>query len=244
MLSTVTKCAEYKLLPSEGRKTISLRVTKNSSVIVHAPAHVSKEDVERFVSQRYGWIAEKQNYFNRLRALYPPKEFIDGESFPFLGRNLRLKILQDVNAETPKCAISSKRLNIYVNGQSGEKLKMIVPEIIQSLYAKHTASRAYAFARKHAAGLAIKIGRISVVEQKKRWGSCSRKGHIRINWRLSMMPSAVMEYIIVHELCHLKIPDHSAKFWGMVKSILPDYEKRRAWLRKHGFALFLISDWN
>jgi len=233
----------YNLLPSKGRKSVCLRVNRDGTVTVRAPKYVSKNYIDGFVQKRAAWIAEKQKYFERLLILYPPKKFENGESFQFLGRNLRLRLQQVVDLKIPKCKVESGRLKLFLNGQTGTEFKAVASSTIRNLYAKHTALRTAAFVRKHSSALAVKSGRISVVDQKKRWGSCSRKGDIRINWRLAMMPPAVIEYIIVHELCHLKVHDHSPKFWGIVKSVLPDYENRRAWLRQHGPAVFLMADW-
>lgn len=233
----------YSLLPSKGRKSVCLRVSRDGIVTVRAPGFVTKSYIDRFVGKRAGWIAEKQKYFERLITLYPPKEFKNGESFQFLGRNLRLKLRHVAGLKTPTCKIESGRLMLFLNGQTGAEFKAAASSAIRNLYAKHTALKTTAFVRKHSSSLAVKSGQISVVDQKKRWGSCSRKGDIRINWRLAMMPPAVIEYVVVHELCHLKVHDHSPKFWSIVKSVLPDYETRRAWLRRHGPAVFLMADW-
>ncbi|HNW44298.1 MAG TPA: SprT family zinc-dependent metalloprotease [Elusimicrobiales bacterium] len=234
---------KYKLLPSSGSKSVSLRVNRDATVTVRAPGFVSHAEIERFVARRVGWIEEKQEYFKELLALYPPKEFKNGESFQFLGRNLRLKLFRAAGRKHVKCAAADSRLKIYLDGQTGKEFELAAGGAIKDFYSKHTGLRAMAFVRKHAGSLAIKPGRVLVVDQQKRWGSCSRNGDIRINWRLAMMPPAIIEYIVVHELCHLKVHDHSPKFWSILKSVLPDYENRRAWLRRNGAAVLLIADW-
>lgn len=243
MPATIAKRIEYTLLPSSGSKSISLRINRDCSVIARAPKHVSTAMVDEFIAKRAGWITEKQEYFERLVSVFPPKEFKNGESFGFLGRNLRLKLFRAAGRKTVECGVAGDRLKLYLDGQKGEEFKTVSGRAIREFYSKHTGLRVRAFVRKHAGALAIKPGRVLIVEQKKRWGSCARNGDIRLNWRLSMMPPAVIEYIVVHELCHLKINSHSAKFWGILKSVLPDYENRRAWLRRHGPAVFLVSDW-
>ncbi len=81
--------------------------------------------------------------------------------------------------------------------------------------------------------------RISVREQKTRWGSCSSKGTLSFNWKLMLAPPAILDYVIVHELCHLAHMNHSAGFWSCVAAILPDYKERRKWLKDHGNELTL-----
>ena len=79
----------------------------------------------------------------------------------------------------------------------------------------------------------IELGRIAVRNQKTRWGSCSSKGNINFNWRLLMAPGKVLDYVVVHELCHLAYMNHSGAFWGLVEELLPDYGERRRWLKEN-----------
>ncbi|TET07215.1 MAG: M48 family peptidase [Candidatus Atribacteria bacterium] len=83
------------------------------------------------------------------------------------------------------------------------------------------------------------LNQVKIKEQKKRWGSCTAKGNIYFNWRTIMAPSNVIDYIVVHELCHLAYSNHSKKFWDKVESILPDYKERRKWLKKYGIRMDL-----
>ena len=79
---------------------------------------------------------------------------------------------------------------------------------------------------------------ITIREQKTRWGSCSSSGTLSFNWRLMLAPPRILDYVVVHELCHFKYMDHSSKFWALVESVLPDYRERRKWLKEHGNELF------
>lgn len=82
--------------------------------------------------------------------------------------------------------------------------------------------------------LGVSYNKIRIGNQTTRWGSCSSKGTISYNWKLVLMPEAIMDYVVVHEVCHLKEMNHSSQFWQLVSRVLPDYEQRRAWLKQHG----------
>ena len=91
--------------------------------------------------------------------------------------------------------------------------------------------------RRRAAALGLDVAHVSVRDQRSRWGSCSRAGHISLNWRLVLMPESVRDYVIVHELMHLRRADHSPAYWALVAKVCPEYRAARDWLRRHGPSL-------
>ena len=99
-------------------------------------------------------------------------------------------------------------------------------ESARKIFKRKTA----AYARK----MDVTYGRITIREQKTRWGSCTSEGNLNFNWRLIFAPEKVLDYVVVHELAHRKEMNHSARFWALVASILPDYTEQKSWLREHG----------
>ncbi|HET8605907.1 MAG TPA: SprT family zinc-dependent metalloprotease [Gaiellaceae bacterium] len=89
-------------------------------------------------------------------------------------------------------------------------------------------------AEREAARLGLSVGRIRIADQRSRWGSCSARGTLSFNWRLALAPFEVLDYVVVHELCHLREPNHSRRFWALVESARPGWRAQRAWLREHG----------
>jgi predicted metal-dependent hydrolase len=92
-------------------------------------------------------------------------------------------------------------------------------------------------AEREAAALGVAYGRIAIRDQRTRWGSCSTRGTLSFNWRLVLAPAGVLEYVVVHELCHLREPNHSPRFWALVERARPGFAAERAWLRRHGWEL-------
>ncbi|MDQ3823259.1 MAG: M48 family metallopeptidase, partial [Actinomycetota bacterium] len=90
---------------------------------------------------------------------------------------------------------------------------------------------------REAARLGVAYERIAIRDQRTRWGSCSRRGTLSFNWRLVLAPTGVLEYVVVHELCHLREPNHSRRFWALLESARPGYRAERQWLRRHGWEL-------
>lgn len=94
-----------------------------------------------------------------------------------------------------------------------------------------------AVAETEAPRLGVSCGRIAIRDQRTRWGSCSPRGTLSFNWRLVLAPHAVLDYVVVHELCHLREPNHSARFWRLVDTVRPGYREQRRWLVEHGWEL-------
>lgn len=224
----------YSLQKTGRTKSLSLRVHLDGSIEVRAPQFVEPARVHQFVARKTDWILDKQQFFVELRRKYPPKEMKNGETFSVLGRHYRLRLESISGLKKCYCKIYGQRLKVFVNGQLGESLKNVTAEALRAWYSDITAKKARSIIIRYAQTLSVQPGRLKIVEQAKRWASCSKAGDIRCNWRLSMMSMPVLEYIVVHELCHLKIHNHSERFWRVLKSILPDFEKRREWLKQQG----------
>lgn len=232
----------YRVFSTSRRKTIGLRVHPDGTVEVRAPNFLKQTQVRRFVAARTGWISNRQSYFRDLLAKHPPKELKNGETFPLLGRSHRLRLESRPGLEKAYCKVEARRLKVFFDDKTGGAGSATVLEAIREWYSSLTERKVQAVIRKHSKSLAVIPGKLKISDQAKRWASCSEAGDIRCNWRLSMMPMPVLEYVVVHELCHLKTHDHSPRFWRTVGSVLPDFEKRRDWLKKQGGPLVAMLD--
>lgn len=211
----------FKLIRSR-RKTIALGVTADASLVVRAPMQTPVGYIERLVKRKMKWIQGAiARVESRPRAL--PREFIEGESFLYLGKSYKLSI--EKNA--PK--------NIsFRNGfllRSTEK--KYARELIIGWYKKEAkkkiAERVEWCARRF--GLSFKS--IKITSAEKRWGSCSTTGNLNFSWRLIMAPTSVIDYVIIHELAHLEHKNHSKDFWNSIKIMYPNYEKAKNWLKQN-----------
>ena len=143
---------------------------------------------------------------------------------------------------TVKTAPGSAILTSYSNGFTVEVPKSISPrdrddtikDVLTIWLRQRVEDDAHAFVRRYAQKLGEEPKAVRIKDQKHLWGSCGKDRVINLNWRLIFMPKTVLEYAVVHELCHLQHRHHSAAFWSLVKRLLPDYQPRKAWLDKHG----------
>jgi predicted metal-dependent hydrolase len=218
-----------KLIRSR-RKTVGLEVTSEAILIVRAPRNLSRKEISEIVYKESRWILKKQQFFRENHSKIREKDFVEGEEFLYLGRSYRLRIASNTGH-----AISVDDNFIYLSGDSIGNGR----EVIQNWY----KGRAYEIVSQRAAYYSyvsgIKFNRINITNAKKRWGSCGPNGNLNIAWRLVMAPVTVIDYVIVHELSHIDIRNHSKEFWRRVGRIIPDYKSDEKWLRDNGHFLVL-----
>jgi len=206
---------------------MAMRIEPSGQVTVMIPRFLDIKIAQRFFESRINWVRKQQDLRREMAIRYPKREFMSGESFSVFGRNYRLNIKS--NKKRSVCRIEHNRLIVRVYPVTREKIK----EILQGLLLKHTVCQAKVIVKRYAPRVGVSVNKVLASSQKQRWGSCSKKGEIRINFLLAMAPLRVFNYVVAHEICHLKYHNHSEKFWRTLKSVLPDYEKSRLWLKEN-----------
>jgi len=225
---------EYTVTRGKRKKTVAINVASATQVIVLAPDFLSREKIRSIVKKKARWILEKQEYSRNLALLFPEKEFISGERLLLLGRKYRLKIKEVKEKITSEPRVIGRRIVISIHKDLNQKEKK---EAIKRLLINWYCSRSELIipqrVRRYSRLLNIKPREMIIKDQKKRWGSCTKDGVLRFNWRIVMAPISIVDYVVVHELCHMKVKNHSAGFWRLVSLVLPDYQERRDCLKKH-----------
>lgn len=228
---------DYHVVESD-RKTVSLFVDPREGVIVKAPHEADISEIRKIITKKAPWILEKLKGVEELVRVPPEKEFVSGESYPYLGRNYRLKIDKDGSKSDISLVGGRFVLSVYPS-MDLEKQARIVRTALVEWYKKHAEIRLTERVYMYASKVDAYPSRIIVKNQAKRWGSCTKNGSINFNWKIVMAPMSVVDYVVVHELCHLRESSHSPRFWILLRSVLPDYEQRRDWLRINGRGLSL-----
>lgn len=165
---------------------------------------------------------------NRAHGL--PKAYAGGEDFPYRGGSFKLTVVVTDKNRRPACDFDGARFMVTISGASGDE-----PAAVRKALVKWYRRTAEAEVADRIAYWGPIVGRmpssITIRNQKTRWGSCSTKGAVNFNWRLIMVRPEIMDYVIVHELCHLLQHNHSAAYWALVAKVLPDYKQQRSELR-------------
>jgi predicted metal-dependent hydrolase len=226
---------EYALVRSPKRKrTLQLTFDVSEGVVVRAPMRASEKYVEDFVKGRAPWITRVKGHTpgngHHPRPL-AGRQFVTGETLLYLGRELRLEVTEK-RVRKPSVHLGRGVLRVSVPiGLNGQRRPMVA-EALEAWYRE----RADAYVQTRVERWTSKVGyspaRVIVRDQKTRWGSCSPDGTLRFNWRLVMAEPKLVDYVVVHELAHLGVRDHSWRFWDAVGAVLPDYKELRAKLRE------------
>ena len=176
----------YQIIRSS-RKTMSLEIKADGSVVVRAPLRLSEAKIQKFVEEKQEWILKNLEEIQKRDA---QKENVQ-----------KLSALERQHLQNKACVVIPRRVAYYA-----EKL-------------------------------GVSYGKITLRQQKTRWGSCAANGNLNFNWLLILAPPEVLDYVVVHELCHRREMNHSQAFWKEVEKILPDYRERQKWLKDNGWRL-------
>ncbi len=216
----------YEIRRSAARRKVTITVERDRSVVVHAPVDVSDEGLQQIVESKRFWIFEKLHHDQKYRPLpHPPgKELVSGEAALYLGRLYRIEVV-----DTDASEIQFARRFIIPRSHAPRR-----KAVLRDWYIERAKETILPRTRRHARQLGVVFNQAKIVDSRYRWGSCTVKNSINFNWRLIKAPMFVVDYVIVHELAHLIEPNHTPKFWTIVRVQAPTMEKARAWLRECG----------
>lgn len=209
------------------RKTLSISVERDRTVIVHAPQDLSKDKIDDIVKSKKNWIIDKINHSQKYPINLKAKEFVSGESLLYLGRNYQLLVID----EDFKGIRFNQRFIISKSNQA------VANQLFKEWYLNKALEKIEPLAKKFSANLGVKYNKCKTSEMKYRWASCTPKNNILFNWRIVKAPMFVLEYLVAHELTHLIESNHTANFWNIVSIQVPNFEKAKKWLKEYGYLL-------
>jgi len=217
----------YTVKRSSRAKHIRIEVRVKTGLIVVVPVLYNVEELPDLLREKKRWILDKLAKYGKGHPLAAEKEIKNGDFIPYLGRHMKV-----VERHDPRMADSVKleknwlllnlgsrnsRLNLVVEWWYRQQAEILIKKRVAELCPR----------------LGVTYGRLTIRGAKTRWGSCSRKSNLNFNWKLMMAPEPVIDYVIIHELAHLKEMNHSKKFWELVAEYCPQWRKHKRWLKEH-----------
>lgn len=223
---------EFTLIRSE-RKTADIVIERSGDVIVRAPLGVDDERVREVVADRALWVHRSLAEWEDLNSSRRHRPLVQGQGFAYLGRSYRLKFVTD--ADVP-LRLKNGRWELseaFVNREGEAAARKAFRDFYTAKGMQIFTDRV----RQLAPLVGVEPGEVAVKELGYHWASCGAIGGLNFHWKTLMAPQTVIDYIVMHELCHLRFRDHSDAFWNEVDKVLPRYRERKEWLRVNGAAL-------
>ncbi len=218
---------EELLLPNEvvrsKRKSISLQIKVNGEFIVRAPLNCEDKKIFNFIHQKANWIINKRL---EAKAHAQSLKLEDGENIVLLDKNYKIHV-----ADTVRAKITS---NLIVLPQCNKKENLV--KILKKVLKNYLEQKVPKFANF----FGFSYSNIGVSSAKTNWGSCSATNRLHFTYKLALCPKEVVDYIIIHELCHTKVKNHSSKFWSLVFKCCPNYKTQEKWLKTNRAVVELI----
>lgn len=222
----------YTIHRGRRQKTVAVAVDPLDGVSVRAPHSTPVEELDNIVHRKARWILDKRLKQEDLPPPPSPREFVSGETFLYLGRQYRLKLERATRA--PARCVRLIGGWLHVPAAPGAEA---VRDLLVAWYRAHAARRLPERVPAWAPLLGVEPTNVLIRDQRKRWGSADGAGVIRLNWRVVQAPMRLVDYVVVHELVHLRYPDHTRDFWAALGGVMGDYEARREGLRRLGRAM-------
>lgn len=225
---------EYLVWHSKSRHTADIVVERNGRVLVRLPKRFAVTAADKLIAQKRYWILKSLAEWRQMNASRVVREFRNGEGFLYLGSSYRLSIVsnQDEPLQLRDGRFQLKRSVLRLGpGAARNSFR----DFYISKGQERLTRRATYFAPK----VDVEVYEVAVKELGYRWASCGTKGTLRFHWKCMLAPPKIIDYIVVHELCHLHHRDHTQAFWNEVDKVMPDFHERKFWLRENGASLDL-----
>ena len=221
----------YTIRHSDTAQRKRIIVTPNHVEVI-APKNADIQDVAEFVHKKRRWVYDKQEEMQEHLARFELNTYMrlqSGAKIPFRGRNMRLRVTRK---NTEKIVISYQNgFNIIVPKHIPEPLVESSVGLELTFWLKDRLKEDARHMVKHYCQvLGLKYRGVRIATPSKLWGSCTKRGIVTLNWHLIAAPKPVLEYVILHEVCHIKHRNHSKEFWALLSSQMPDYSAKKKWL--------------
>lgn len=216
-------------LERRARKTLAITVRPDLRIYVRAPIDAEEAAIERVLRKRVMWILQQQRFFAQFLPRTPARQYVSGETHLYLGRQYRLRIR---HADQEEVILMGGYIYIFV-GETSDRTR--IKALLECWYVAHARERFHerlAECLKSIAGWHIATPRLDIRRMAKRWGSCTSSETLALNPDLIRAPRACIDYVIMHELCHLRYPNHSAAFYNLLSSVMPDWQSRKIRLER------------
>ncbi|HEX3032765.1 MAG TPA: SprT family zinc-dependent metalloprotease [Bacillota bacterium] len=226
----------YRLQESKQARHISL-IIDGAGLRVVKPTAAALTEVERVLAAKSQWISKHYCNYLQLQAALKPGDWNPEQGLVWQGTSYPLTISAAKSKSTVITFDGLAFRAVLIENVDATTRRALLAAAIEKWYRQAAAGHIRARLDHYCSIMGVTYNTLRIKEQKTRWGSCSKLGNVNFNWRLMLAPEWVIDYVIVHELCHLRVLNHSHQFWRLVARYMPDYAQAREWLKTNGARL-------
>lgn len=238
-----TRIAEVRVTPfpfeftivRSRRRSISIEV-QSARVVVRAPQRIAESVLHEFLHEKNLWVQEKIREQQQVLAAIPQHTYVAGSTLPYLGKEITLVLGTGSEA---RVVLHEQQLHVLLS----RRRRMSAPEqtrrLVQGWYQQQALRLLTDKTTQLAESMGLQHTGVSIRATRTKWGHCTSRGAIQYNWQIILAPESIVDYLVAHEVSHLRHHNHSRAFWQLVESVCPDYVQCRRWLRAHGQQLVL-----
>ena len=227
------KTVPYTIRHSKRAHYLKFHIDTKKGLEVVVPFGFEVRGLEDLMRDRQEWILENLEKIESLKSQAPERQFVTGEKITYLGEHYELEVIL-TRGKKSTVALQGKYIRVRLKGgvpesERRDAVRSVLEDWFWDQAKKYIVERTEAIALENL----FDYGNVKIRGQKTRWGSCSSKRNLNFNWRLMMTPPGAIDYIIIHELCHLIELNHSRKYWRIVEQLCPDYRYWEDWFKEN-----------
>lgn len=223
---------EYDLI-SKKRKTIGIYIDVYGHVEVQVPKGTAEEKVIQLLEEKWDLVLRTIKEMKERMAGQKERFYDHGEVFQYLGHEYPIEIFEDAGIKQDHVVFKKEKLVIYVRQHDDERIK----QALKRFYYQKCKALVEGRIRFYQSGFKMKPKSVRIADNNFRWGTCDSNLHLTFNWKLAMAPLKVIDYVVVHEMCHMVHLNHDRSFWRLVGKMIPDYEQREYWLAQSSWKM-------
>lgn len=217
------------------RKTFGIYIDVYGNIEARVPKNTNESQILQMVEEKFEWIYKKSNEMKERTKGFQKKTYLQGEMFMYLGNEYPIQIIETIELDKNNASIEEGILKVYVKTYEDKQ----VQEALKRFYYQKGKALINKRILYYQQKLKVKPKSFKLSSNKSNWGTCNSKGELTFNWRLIMAPIEVIDYVVVHEMCHLLHMNHDRSFWRLVGKILPNYEAYQNWLKDSNWKMVL-----
>lgn len=226
---------DYSIARSARRRSISIEV-RAGKVVLRAPMTVADSVLLTFLSQKADWVRSKIAEQQVIVDAVPTRSYDAGAQLPFMDQSLTLVIGIGATAAVKRV---DNNLHVLLSSRSSQSREQQIKRLVSRWYQQQAAALLTQKTQQLCQRMALVCTQVTIKATRSKWGHCTSAGAIQYNWQILLAPEAIVDYLVAHEVSHLRHHNHSAEFWALVGSVCPDFKQRRQWLKQQGAHLVL-----